>query len=102
MKAHTGLDAERLGYLSAAIEREMAAELYFGGAISIQRGGQPAYLNGCGYSSEAEQRAVALVSVFSLFSVNKAFTNILISGRATGQVMCNDLGVDFERLEHPA
>jgi len=101
MKAPPGFDAERLGYLSAAVEPDMAARLYFDGVISIQRGGQPVYPNACGYSNEAEQRAVALVSVFSRFAVTKAFTDVLISGRATGPVMCDDLGVDFERLEQP-
>ncbi len=66
------------GYLSAAVERDIAAGLYFGGVISIQRGGQPAFLKAFGHSSEAKQRAVALDSVFSLFSVTKAFTNMLV------------------------
>ena len=78
MKAHPGFDGERLGHLSAAVERDIAAGLYFGGVISIQRAGQPAFLNAFGYSSEAKQRAVVLDSVFSLFSVTKAFTNLLV------------------------
>ena len=78
MKAHPGFDPERLGFLSAAVERDIAAGQYFGGVISIQRGGQPAFLKAFGHSSESKQRAVALDSVFSLFSVTKAFTNILV------------------------
>jgi CubicO group peptidase (beta-lactamase class C family) len=78
MTAHPGFDAGRLGELTAAVERDIAADLYFGGVISVQRGGQPAYFKTFGYSSAAKERKVAEDSVFSLFSVTKAFTNILI------------------------
>jgi CubicO group peptidase (beta-lactamase class C family) len=78
MTSHPGFDSGRLGALTAAIERDIAAELYFGGVISVKRGGQPAYLKTFGYSSPAKDRKVAEDSVFSLFSVTKAFTNILI------------------------
>ena len=76
--AHPGFDAERLGQLTAAVERDIASDLYFGGVIAVQRSGQSAYLHAFGYSSAEKQRAVALDSVFSLFSVTKAFTNILV------------------------
>jgi CubicO group peptidase (beta-lactamase class C family) len=75
---HPGFDAARLGELTAAVERDIAADLYFGGVISVKRGGQPAYLKTFGHSSAAKDRNVAEDSVFSLFSVTKAFTNILI------------------------
>ena len=78
MTSHPGFDSERLDLLTAAVERDIAADLYFGGVISVRRGGQPAYLKTFGYSSPAKDRKVAEDSVFSLFSVTKAFTNILI------------------------
>ncbi|HMH27988.1 MAG TPA: serine hydrolase domain-containing protein [Steroidobacteraceae bacterium] len=78
MTAHPGFDSARLDALTAAVERDIAADLYFGGVISVKRGGQPAYLKTFGYSSPAKDRKVAEDSVFSLFSVTKAFTNILI------------------------
>lgn len=78
MTSHPGFDSERLDLLTAAVERDIAADLYFGGVISVKRGGQPAYLKTFGYSSPAKDRKVAEDSVFSLFSVTKAFTNILI------------------------
>ena len=78
MTSHPGFDSGRLDQLTAAVERDIAADLYFGGVISIKRGGQPAYLKTFGYSSPAKDRRVAEDSVFSLFSVTKAFTNILI------------------------
>ena len=78
MTSHPGFDSERLDLLTAAVERDIAADLYFGGVISVKCGGQPAYLKTFGYSSPAKDRKVAEDSVFSLFSVTKAFTNILI------------------------
>ncbi|HTB87731.1 MAG TPA: serine hydrolase domain-containing protein [Steroidobacteraceae bacterium] len=78
MTSHPGFDSARLDALTAAVERDIAADLYFGGVISVKRGGQPAYLKTFGYSSPAKDRKVAEDSVFSLFSVTKAFTNILI------------------------
>jgi CubicO group peptidase (beta-lactamase class C family) len=78
MTSHPGFDSARLDALTAAVERDIAADLYFGGVISVKRGGQPAYLRTFGYSSPAKDRKVAEDSVFSLFSVTKAFTNILI------------------------
>ena len=78
MIPHPEFDAERLEYLTTAVEREIAAGLYFGGVIAVKRSGQPAYLRAFGHSSATKERAVAEDSVFSLFSVTKAFTNILI------------------------
>jgi CubicO group peptidase (beta-lactamase class C family) len=78
MTAHPGFDVERLGELTAAVERDIAADLYFGGVIQVKRGGQLAYSKTFGHSSATKERAVAQDSVFSLFSVTKAFTNILI------------------------
>jgi CubicO group peptidase (beta-lactamase class C family) len=76
--AHPGFNAEQLGELTAAVERDIAAGLYFGGVINIKRGGQSAYFKTFGHSSETKERAVVQDSVFSLFSVTKAFTNVLI------------------------
>ncbi len=78
MKTHPGFDAERLGYLTAAVERDIAAGQYFGGVIGVRRGGQPAYLKTFGMSGPTHSRPVAEDAVFSLFSVTKAFTNILV------------------------
>ena len=78
MTSHPGFDSGRLELLTAAVERDIAADLYFGGVISVKRGGQPAYLKTFGYSSPAKDRKVAEDSVFSLFSVTKALTNVLV------------------------
>jgi len=76
--AHPGFDARRLEFLTAAVERDIAEGQYFGGVISVKRGGERAYHKVFGHSSESKERRVADDSVFSLFSVTKAFTNILV------------------------
>jgi CubicO group peptidase (beta-lactamase class C family) len=76
--ANPGFDPARLDYLTAAVERDIAAGLYFGGVINVLRGGETGYCRAFGHSSEAHDRAVELDSVFSLFSVTKAFTNVLV------------------------
>ena len=78
MTAHPGFDARRLEFLTAAVERDIAEGQYFGGIISVKRGGERAYHKVFGHSSESKERPVAETSVFSLFSVTKAFTNILV------------------------
>ncbi len=78
MHGEMGFDETRLGFLTEAVERDIAAGLYFGGIISVRRGGRPAYHRVFGHSSESKDRAVEDDSVFSLFSVTKAFTNILV------------------------
>ena len=78
MTAHPGFDTERLDALTAAVERDIQADEYFGGVISVKKGGQPVYFKTFGHSSATKERPVAPDSVFSLFSVTKAFTNILI------------------------
>lgn len=75
---HPGFNSDRLEYLTQAVERDIAARLYFGGVLSVQRGGQPAYFKTFGHSSEHRERSVAADSVFNLFSVTKAFTNLLV------------------------
>jgi len=74
----SGFDPARLADLTAAVERDIAEGLYFGGVIAVRRGGEPAYLKTFGHSTAKKDRAVTEDSVFSLFSVTKAFTNILI------------------------
>jgi len=76
--AHPGFDAERLGFLTAAVERDIAADLYYGGIIAVKRGAQLAYLKTFGKSGPTKNRPVTEDAVFSLFSVTKAFTNVLV------------------------
>ena len=78
MTAHSGFDSERLSQLTAAVERDIAAGLYFGGSISVRRGGEVAYAKTFGVSGPTHNLPVKDDAVYSLFSVTKAFTNILV------------------------
>ena len=72
-----GLDADRLQHLREVIEADVKANKYFGAVISVARHGQPALQEAFGYADEAHQRALQTDSVFSLFSLTKAFTTVL-------------------------
>jgi len=73
-----GSDDSRWATLTAAVEGDIAAGLYFGGNILVSRGGKPLYGRTFGHSAEDKKRPVAPDSVFSLFSVTKALTNLLV------------------------
>ena len=72
-----GLDPERLQHLRAVIEGDIAAKRYFGAVIAVARHGRLGLNAQIGFGDE--QRTLPLVqdSVFSLFSLTKAFTNVL-------------------------
>lgn len=77
-KPDAGFDSAGLRDLSAAVERDIAGGLYFGGVVGIMRGGELRYFESFGHGSADKQRSVVKDSVFSLFSVTKAFTNIAV------------------------
>ena len=66
-----GFDGRRGG-------RHSARPAVFGGNIAILQGGRPIYSRSFGWSAEDRKRAVTGDAVFSLFSVTKAFTNMLV------------------------
>ncbi len=74
---NTGLDPDRLAHLKATIEADIAADRYFGAVIAIARDGKTECLEAFGHGDEAKQIPLQLNSVFSLFSLTKAFTNVL-------------------------
>jgi CubicO group peptidase (beta-lactamase class C family) len=73
-----GLDPERLQHLRCVIEADIAAKRYFGAVIAVARHGRLGLNAQIGFGDE--QRTLQLVqdSVFSLFSLTKAFTNVLV------------------------
>jgi CubicO group peptidase (beta-lactamase class C family) len=73
----SGLQQDRLSHLQATIEADIAANRYFGAVIAVARNGTPGLLEAIGFSDEAHSTPLALDSVFSLFSLTKAFTNVL-------------------------
>ena len=77
LDSSSGLDPERLQHLRAVIEGDIAAKRYFGAVIAVARNGRLGLNAQIGFGDE--QRTLPLVqdSVFSLFSLTKAFTNVL-------------------------
>lgn len=73
-----GLDPNRLAHLTATIEADIAANRYFGAVISVARHGELGLCEAIGYGDEAHTIPLATSSVFSLFSLTKAFTNVLV------------------------
>ncbi len=72
-----GLDAGRLAHLKATIEADIAADRYFGAVIVVARHGEPGISEAIGFGDEGKTQPLAYDSVFSLFSLTKAFTNVL-------------------------
>jgi CubicO group peptidase (beta-lactamase class C family) len=72
-----GLDAARLAHLKATIEADIAANRYFGAVIAVSRNGRPGLETAIGFGDEARRLPLHIDSVFSLFSLTKAFTNVL-------------------------
>src|SRR5690606_1175609 len=73
-----GLDPNRLAHLTATIEADIAANRYFGAVIAVARHGELGLCEAIGYGDEAHTIPLATSSVFSLFSLTKAFTNVLV------------------------
>jgi CubicO group peptidase (beta-lactamase class C family) len=73
-----GFDSSRLSHLKAAIEADIAARRYFGAVIAVARHGRIGLQAHIGFGDEQGTLPLARDSVFSLFSLTKAFTNILV------------------------
>ena len=71
-------DLDRLSYLEAAIEADVAARRYFGAVVTVARRGRVALSTHIGFGDEAGTMPLAQDSVFSLFSLTKALTNVLV------------------------
>jgi CubicO group peptidase (beta-lactamase class C family) len=74
----SGFDQERLAHLQRVIVEDIAEERYFGAVIAVARGGHLGLHDAIGYADSARSRALRLDSVFSIFSVTKAITNVLV------------------------
>jgi CubicO group peptidase (beta-lactamase class C family) len=70
------LDPARLAHLEAAINADIAAGRYFGAVITVARHGI-GYSAHLGHGDAEKTLPLAQSSVFSLFSLTKAFTNVL-------------------------
>ena len=73
-----GMNPERLNHFRAVVEDDIKKDLYFGGAFVIARHGEIALYESFGHADSKKTRKVEKDSVFSLFSVSKSFTNVLV------------------------
>jgi len=72
-----GLNGERLLHLKLVMEDDIRRGRYFGGVIIVARHGVVGIHEAMGYANSHGKRPVRKDSVFSLFSITKAFTNVL-------------------------
>jgi len=72
-----GLDADRLQHLRETIQQDISAEKYFGAVVLVAHQGEIALQEAFGWSGADHARKLELDSVFSLFSLTKAFTTVL-------------------------
>ncbi|HXQ27186.1 MAG TPA: serine hydrolase domain-containing protein [Candidatus Acidoferrales bacterium] len=76
--ARNGFAVERLQHLKATIERDIEQRKYHGAVILVARNGRIGLHEAIGYSRFANRKAMRKDDLFSLFSVTKAFTNVLV------------------------
>jgi CubicO group peptidase (beta-lactamase class C family) len=72
------MDARRLMQLQDVIRADIAAGLYHGAVIKVARSGKVALEAAIGAADAEQKLPLSLSSVFSIFSVTKAFTNVLV------------------------
>jgi CubicO group peptidase (beta-lactamase class C family) len=71
-------DQERLDHLRSVIAGDIAAGRYYGAVIAVARGGRLGLHEAIGLADAAGATALELDSVFSIFSVTKAITSVLV------------------------
>jgi CubicO group peptidase (beta-lactamase class C family) len=71
------MDAARLEHLQSVVKADIAAGLYHGAVIKVARGGKVALDVAIGAADAAQTQPLQRNSVFSIFSITKAFTNVL-------------------------
>jgi CubicO group peptidase (beta-lactamase class C family) len=72
------LNEERLGHLQRVIAEDVDAGRYYGAVIAVARGGRVGLHAAIGHGDAARKQALKVDSVFSIFSVTKALTNVLV------------------------
>jgi len=72
------LNEERLGHLQRVIAEDVDAGRYYGAVIAVARGGRVGLHAAIGHGDAARKQPLKVDSVFSIFSVTKAITNVLV------------------------
>lgn len=73
-----GFDPAALRHLLASMRRDIDNELYDGAVIRVARDGEIALDEAIGFADRPAGRAMAKDDIFKVFSLTKAFTNVLI------------------------
>jgi CubicO group peptidase (beta-lactamase class C family) len=74
----SGMNQVRLAQLQESIRADIRAGLYHGAVIKVARGGKVALEVAIGAADAEQARPLQIDSVFNIFSVTKAFTNLLV------------------------
>lgn len=76
--AKSGLREDRLSYLVKVMEEDVSRGKYLGGVFCIGRNGEIGLHEAVGHAYSGQQQPLKKDSIFSLFSLTKAFTNLLV------------------------
>ena len=76
--SETLVNQERLAHLQQVIAADVAAGRYYGAVIAVARRGRVVMHEAIGYADAARTQPLQRDSVFSIFSVTKALTNVLV------------------------
>ena len=76
--SETLINQERLAHLQQVIAADVAAGRYYGAVIAVARRGRVVMHEAIGYADAARTQPLQRDSVFSIFSVTKALTNVLV------------------------
>jgi CubicO group peptidase (beta-lactamase class C family) len=94
--SEAGLSESRLAHLRAVIEADVKRDLYNGAVLIVAREGRIGLQVAIGSADRQQTRPLQINSVFSIFSVTKALTNILVLRAAElGQLALTTKVVDI-------
>jgi CubicO group peptidase (beta-lactamase class C family) len=72
------LDPQRLEHLESVIRSDISQGLYHGAVLRVARGGDLLFDKAIGAHDAEQKQPLQKDSVFSIFSITKAFTNLLV------------------------
>ena len=72
------IDSRRLDHLESVIRADVASGLYYGAVLKVAHRGELVFDKAIGSHDAAQTRPLEKDSVFSLFSITKGFTNLLV------------------------
>jgi CubicO group peptidase (beta-lactamase class C family) len=76
--AVSGFDSDRIARLRDVIQADIEMRLYHGAVLKVVRGGNVAFHEAFGHADAQGAMRLDTNSVFSIFSITKAFVNVLI------------------------